>query len=44
MIMSTFAQCLDAIFGAPTGMDVIIDHVEQYMNARRFIASLKFVG
>lgn len=44
MIFSVVAQILDATFGFPTGFDVVADHVEQYMEARKFILTLKFVG
>ena len=44
MIFSVVAQFLDAAIGFPTGFDVVADHVEQYMEARKFILSLKLVG
>lgn len=44
MILTVAAQILDATFGFPTGFDVVADHVEQYLEARKFILTLKFVG
>ena len=43
MKLSILAQILDATFGFAAGFDIVADHVEQYLYARSFIATLKFV-
>lgn len=42
-MLNVFLQILDGVIGFPTGFDVIADGVDQYIQAQRFINSIKLV-
>ena len=42
-MLNVFLQILDSMIGFPTGFDVIADGVDQYIQAQRFINSIKLV-
>lgn len=42
-MLNVFLQIMDSMVGFPTGFDVIADGVDQYIQAQRYINSLKVV-